>query len=499
MTGTRWPWLKEFRKLWETPRPEPTLHATRILKIQRNIALPAKLVILAAVAYYLFLSDWKLENMAAKAPAVHALQRLTLGYVIFTGAVAAALLLVRRFPLRWVTGVVVLTGVVDGIYLAAMVAILGGFESTLFWAFPALIIINALCLPLGASQLILSLSLSAYYMAAGIWNADLIMNGRIAMVMNPSTQESAIISPAPLELPPETTTPNNPKRKITYPPPGPQFNMDVSSERYLLRLIVLWLLTACCYGAQALAARQRQVEEEAREFAVRQGQLRAAGRLAAEIAHQIKNPLAIINNATFSLRRALAAGKTDVTQQLEIIQEEVERSDRIITQLMGYARLTEGRVEKLSVTEEVQRAIAEVFPPAIGYEVKIDCDFAPNLPPLLMQRGHLAAVLVNLLQNAREALPGLGHIHIAVSTTPDRAIKIVIADDGPGVPAEQTERIFEAYYTTKEKGTGLGLAIVKHNVELYGGTVRMESELGKGCRFVLVFPAKTLGLLPEDL
>ncbi|MEY4005970.1 MAG: hypothetical protein RLZZ221_2066, partial [Verrucomicrobiota bacterium] len=297
MTGTRWPWLKEFRKLLETPRPEPTLHATRILKIQRNIALPAKLVILAAVAYYLFLSDWKLENMAAKAPAVHALQRLTLGYVIFTGAVAAALLLVRRFPLRWVTGVVVLTGVVDGIYLAAMVAILGGFESTLFWAFPALIIINALCLPLGASQLILSLSLSAYYMAAGIWNADLIMNGRIAMVMNPSTQESAIISPAPLELPPETTTPNNPKRKITHPPPGPQFNMDVSSERYLLRLIVLWLLTACCYGAQALAARQRQVEEEAREFAVRQGQLRAAGRLAAEIAHQIKNPLAIINNA----------------------------------------------------------------------------------------------------------------------------------------------------------------------------------------------------------
>lgn len=494
MTATRWHWLKEFRKLWEPPLPEPQRHAARILKVQRTIALPAKLVILAAVFYHLFFSQWKLETMVAKTPAVQTLQNLTLGYLLFTLAVAVMLGLVRRFPLRWVNWVVLATGAVDGIYLAAATAILGGFESTLFWAFPGLIIINALSLPLGAPQLILSLSLSAFYMGAGIWNADQVMTGNIAMVLNPSTQEQ-VVTTSPLEIPRDPGA----NRRITRPPASTPPGTDVSSERYLLRLIVLWLLTACCYGVQALAARQRQVEEEAREFAVRQGQLRAAGRLAAEIAHQIKNPLAIINNAAFSLRRALATGKPDVMQQIEIIQEEVERSDRIITQLMGYARLTEGRVEKLSVTEEVQRAITEVFPPAIGYEVRIDCDFAPHLPPVLMQRGHLATVLVNLLQNAREALHGHGHVHVTASTIADRSVKIVIADDGPGIPAEQTERVFEAYYTTKEKGTGLGLAIVKHNVELYGGTVRMESELGKGCRFVLVFPAKTLGLLPEDV
>ncbi len=65
-------------------------------------------------------------------------------------------------------------------------------------------------------------------------------------------------------------------------------------------------------------------------------------------------------------------------------------------------------------------------------------------------------------------------------------------DDGPGIPPEKIERIFEAYYTTKEKGSGLGLAIVKHNAELYGGTVRVESELGKGAKFILIFPAKAL-------
>ena len=65
-------------------------------------------------------------------------------------------------------------------------------------------------------------------------------------------------------------------------------------------------------------------------------------------------------------------------------------------------------------------------------------------------------------------------------------------DDGPGVPPDKIERIFEAYYTTKEKGTGLGLAIVKHNVELYGGTVRLESKSGQGAAFTLSFPAKAL-------
>ena len=67
-----------------------------------------------------------------------------------------------------------------------------------------------------------------------------------------------------------------------------------------------------------------------------------------------------------------------------------------------------------------------------------------------------------------------------------------MSDDGPGIPPDKMERIFEAYYTTKEKGTGLGLAIVKHNAELYSGTVRVESELGKGAKFTVNFPAKAL-------
>ena len=92
---------------------------------------------------------------------------------------------------------------------------------------------------------------------------------------------------------------------------------DTPAEPYVLRLVVLWLFTFCCYGVQVLSARQQLAEEEQKEFITRTEQLRAAGRLAAEFAHQIKNPLAVINNAVFSLQRALRAGKPDPRNSLK--------------------------------------------------------------------------------------------------------------------------------------------------------------------------------------
>ena len=135
----------------------------------------------------------------------------------------------------------------------------------------------------------------------------------------------------------------------------------------------------------------------------------------------------------------------------------------------------------------------EVFPPGASYEVEVHRDYGANLPALLMQRNHLSVVLVNLLQNAREAMNGKGNIDIKAhygnaDTAADRHQRTTAPASAP----DKLDKVFEAYFTSKAKGTGLGLAIVKHNVELYGGAVRVESELGKGARFVLVFPAKTL-------
>jgi signal transduction histidine kinase len=177
---------------------------------------------------------------------------------------------------------------------------------------------------------------------------------------------------------------------------------------------------------------------------------------------------------------------------MAIIREEVERTDRIITELMGYAQLMEGKVEKLDVKEELDRALEQVFPRGSKFEIKITRDFSPALPSLLMQRVHLSEIFINLLQNSREVMHGKGELFVSARYGENYTVIVTIEDTGPGIPAENAEKVFEPYFTTKEKGTGLGLAIVKHNMEIYGGTVRIESEPGRGARFVLQFRAKTL-------
>ena len=153
--------------------------------------------------------------------------------------------------------------------------------------------------------------------------------------------------------------------------------------------------------------------------------------------------------------------------------------------------MSEGRVEKLDVLAELERALEQVFPAAMPAGIAVRRLFGTSFPPLLMQRNHLNEALVNLLQNAREALGATGTVMVTAECDRAYTVKISVADTGPGIPPELLERIYEAYYTTKEKGTGLGLAIVKHNAELYGGRVVVESVLGNGAKFTLFFPAKT--------
>ncbi len=181
-----------------------------------------------------------------------------------------------------------------------------------------------------------------------------------------------------------------------------------------------------------------------------------------------------------------------VDDQIAIIREEVERADQIITELMGYAQLAEGRVERLDVIEELDYALTQVFPSAAKYPVRISRQYEEALPALLMQKRHLSDILVNLLQNAREAMNGNGVIAVAAGYGQDDNITIRIGDNGPGIPPEKIERIFEAYFTTRDKGTGLGLAIVKHNVEMYGGRVGVQSTLGQGTHFTIEFPPRIL-------
>ncbi len=432
--------------------PDPRQQEWRIEVVERNVGLPVKTVVLGILFYYLFLSRWMTgwtgpPEQATRRFAQDVVQYAFLVYVAVNVGVAFLLVGMRQVSSMLIEWAVFTSALIDSLFLGAMILITGGLDSTLYWLYLVLVVRNSISIGATVPQLLLNLVVCLVYMAAVMLDAWIATLDR---------------TPAP----------------------------DLGKP-FLLRVFLLFSVAAWCYGMRVLLDKQFRNIDELRELAVRREQLEASGRLAAEIAHQLKNPLGVINNAAFTLQRTVKEGKT-ITQQIRIIREEVERSDRIITELMGYAQLAEGRVEKLEVQEELERAILQVFPPAVKYEVQIHRDYAPALPQLLAQRNHLAEVFINLLQNAREAMNGRGNLWVSTAYGDNYSVVVTIADDGPGIAAEHLPKIFAPYFTTREKGTGLGLAIVKHNTEIYGGKVWVESELGQPTKFIVQFPARTL-------
>jgi len=461
MKRFRWSTIQKLRDLLQETAPPPEQMALRLRLMERDVILPVKAVFVLILIYNLYFSRWFEGDVALpQSVAQQTIERFFLIYLVINLAVAGILIFARRIGESIVQRVIFTSSFLDGLFLSALTFATGGFDSILYWMFLGLIVRNAVSCPLAAPQLLLNFSASLCYLAAGV--LDVLISGSPLGVEDLSSESVA-----------------------------------GATEPFLLRLILLWLLAACCYGLQVLFEKQRRAVEESQEFAVRQEQLRSAGRLAAKIAHQIKNPLGIINNAAYSLQRALQEGKAPNPLQIQIIREEVERADQTITKLMGYAQLAESKVERLDVAEEIDRAVDHALPAAAKYPVVVKKDCAPGLPVLMMQRGHLSEALVNLLQNAREAIVGKGVIQVSAQADENQSVIVAIQDDGPGIAKSKLDKIFQPYFTTKEKGTGLGLSIVKHNVELYGGTVQVESELGKGTRFVLQFPTRTITKSPS--
>jgi signal transduction histidine kinase len=450
--------LRRLPALFEIAETDPDRARQRIRLMERSVMLPVRGFIVLMIACSFKYTPWVGLISSAMDVTVETVQLIFGFYVLLSVVLALPLLAIRRLPLALLQWATFTSALVDGLLLAAMTLITGGLGSVLFWLFLGLIVRNAVSVPPGVSQLILNFVISLFYAFMAV------MDWIISDNLDDTTANALALMP----------------------------HEDIG-EPLVLRMLVLLLTGMTCYGVQAFLEHQRQMAEESAEFAAREGQLRSAGRLSAEFAHQIKNPLAIINNTAFSLQRALRQQNwTAAGEQVGIIQEEVSRADQVITQIMGYAQLSEGRVEKLDLIAKIESAIGQVFPPALPTGIHLEKKLRGPFSPLLMLRGHLSEILVNLLQNAREALGDQGTIVIEAEEGRDHAIEIAISDNGPGIPADRLEQVFEAYFTTKEKGSGIGLAIVKHNVELYGGTVRVDSALGKGTKFTIRFPTKTV-------
>ncbi len=238
---------------------------------------------------------------------------------------------------------------------------------------------------------------------------------------------------------------------------------------------------------EALETANRELARTQREL-VKRERMAAVGELAAVMAHEIRNPLAVLFNSLSSLRRILTreeAQPAAAEHLLSIAGEEADRLSRIVNDLLDFARPMEPRFTRLALTEVVQEVLADLSGQAGNAQISFQPELSA-LPSLELDPRLVRQALLNVLLNSLQATPAKGTLKVRLCLEPGYA-RVEVEDSGPGIPAELQERIFEPFFTTKASGTGLGLAVVKRVMELHQGDVSLSSSPA-GSTMVLRFP-----------
>ena len=230
----------------------------------------------------------------------------------------------------------------------------------------------------------------------------------------------------------------------------------------------------------------------------RNQRLASLGRLAAGIAHEIRNPLSSIKGfATYFGERYKEIPEDQKTA--EIMVQEVERLNRVIGQLLEFARPVSLQKKPTSLHGVIQRSLKMVERESRDANVKIDTNLSPEIELASIDPDGINQVLLNLYLNAIEAMEHGGTLSVELSKEPNsRRTKIAVSDTGVGIRKEDLIHIFDPYFTTKQSGTGLGLAIVHKIVESHGGEVRVESEPGKGTTVSVFLPVSDANHEPSN-
>ena len=249
---------------------------------------------------------------------------------------------------------------------------------------------------------------------------------------------------------------------------------------------------------KALTDRLAELTRTAHELKSTQRQLihgeklASVGRLAAGVAHEIGNPL----TAIAGLVELLRGGDLSPTQTREFLARIAGETDRIhgiIRDLLDFARQDSGKDELQHACDlgaAIEDAVSLVRPQKSARDVRIEVDVAPELGEVVGARAKHTQVLLNLLMNAVDALSGAGHVAISARREGDQQVLLRVQDDGPGIPAEIAEHLFEPFCTTKPpgQGTGLGLAVAHAIVESFGGSIRADNLGQAGACFELRLP-----------
>ncbi len=236
----------------------------------------------------------------------------------------------------------------------------------------------------------------------------------------------------------------------------------------------------------ALEESVRTIKSQQEEL-IRREKLASVGQLLAALAHDLRNPLGVIRSSAQLVIEDQQS--PNVKQEVaRYIIDEVDRLTHRINDFLRYARQKPPEPKQLPAEQIAQAAIVR-WKAQGGYQhLVIDQRYGADLPPVYVDPDQVKEALVNLLINAREAMPEQGQITITSRKGQEGTVEVEVADTGCGIPKAHLGRIFEPFFTSKEYGTGLGLTNVKRLVEDNGGTIEVRSEEGKGSRFIVRLP-----------
>jgi PAS domain S-box-containing protein len=215
------------------------------------------------------------------------------------------------------------------------------------------------------------------------------------------------------------------------------------------------------------------------------------GQLAAGIAHELRNPLAIVMNALYDLRQIIDVSNAEVAEDLGIAEEEIGRAQAIIKNLLEFSRESGAELERIDVNDLLLRTLQLMQKYLQDNGVRVTTSFGP-IPPCLANANAMRQILLNLITNAVQAMPQGGELTLRTSVTSPNAIRLEVGDTGVGVPPERLQDIFTPFYTTKApgQGTGLGLSVVHEIIRRYQGVIQVQSQVGAGTTFTIDLPCQ---------
>jgi len=244
-------------------------------------------------------------------------------------------------------------------------------------------------------------------------------------------------------------------------------------------------------GGGVLALRDLDPVRAVQSLVTYSQKLAALGRLTSGVAHEVKNPLNAMRIHLELLKARLGGTNPAARDNLDVIAQEIQRLDRVVHGFLKFVRPEELNLAPVDVGALLAEVARLMTPEAARAGSRIALDVAPELPPVPGDVGLLQQACTNLVTNAIQAMPDGGAVTLGAGRGPDGAIEVRVSDEGVGIPAEDLDRIFRLYYTTKPQGSGIGLSMVYRIVQMHDGRIDVDSVVGRGTVMTMTLPVSS--------